>query len=136
MMEQAGQNGPNPNAANMQQHFNNQTLEINPANSIIVNLNHLRKADPKLASLVSKQLLDNVMMVSGIPFDAAKASERSYNVIDKILDAHLQSTDERAGRKLKESASEDIPITEGGESILKKASRDIKNEAGAGRKIT
>lgn len=65
MMEQ--QQGANPEA--MAQQFNNQTLEINPAHPIIVNLNYLRKADAKLASLVSKQLLDNILLQSGIPFD-------------------------------------------------------------------
>lgn len=136
MMEQAGQNLPNP-AANMQQHFNNQTLEINPANSIIVNLNHLRKTDPKLASMVSKQVLNNVMMVSGVPFDPVRSTELSYNILERVLDANLQSAEDRAGRKIKEQApEEEIPITEDGESILKKASRNIKNEAGAGRKIT
>jgi HSP90 family molecular chaperone len=40
MMEQAGnQGGPH----NIESHMNNQTLEINPAHPIIVNLNYLRK---------------------------------------------------------------------------------------------
>jgi HSP90 family molecular chaperone len=46
-----------------------QTLEINPSHPIIVNLNHLRKTNAKLATLVSKQLIDNVMLQSGVPFD-------------------------------------------------------------------
>jgi hypothetical protein len=71
-----------------------------------------------------------------VPFDTQKATERSYTLIEKLLDAHL-SSEERPGRKLKEpsaSSSEDN-ITEDGESILKKASRDIKNEVGGGRKM-
>lgn len=137
MMEQAGQN-PAQSPGGFQQHFNNQTLEINPANSIIVNLNHLRKTDPKLASVLTKQLLDNVMLVSGVPFDTQRATERSYTLIEKVLDAHL-SSEERPRRKLKEESAQGqeatSPLTEDGESILKKASRDIKNEVGGGRKM-
>jgi hypothetical protein len=105
-----------------------------------VNLNQLRKTDPQLASMLTKQLLDNVMLVSGIPFDTVNATERSYNLIEKVLDSHLGS-EERPGRKLKEPAStegsteEAKPFTEDGESVLKKASRDIKNETSGGRKL-
>ena len=105
-----------------------------------MNLNQLRKTDPKLASMLTKQLLDNVMLVSGIPFDTVNATERSYNLIEKVLDSHLGS-EERPGRKLKEPASSEgsteqaTPLTEDGESVLKKASRDIKNETSGGRKL-
>jgi len=98
----------------------------------------LRKTDAKLASVLTKQLLDNVMLVSGVPFDTAKATERSYTLIEKVLDSHLASSEERATRKLKEPAensSEETPLTEDGESVLKKASRDIKNETSGGRKM-
>lgn len=83
MMEQAGGQG-NPEA--MAQQFNNQTLEINPAHPIIVNLNYLRKADPTLASLVTKQLLDNILLQSGVPFDTNKATQRSFTILEKVLD--------------------------------------------------
>ncbi len=79
------------------------------------------------------------MLVSGVPFDTVKATERSYTLIEKVLDSHL-SSEERPGRKLKELAStestnETTPLTEDGESVLKKASRDIKNETSGGRKL-
>jgi len=57
-----------------------------------------------------------------------------------VLDSHLSSED-RPGRKLKEPASTEAsteeakPLTEDGESVLKKASRDIKNETSGGRKL-
>jgi|LauGreDrversion4_2_1035121.scaffolds.fasta_scaffold1250488_1 hypothetical protein len=43
------------------------------------------------------------MLVSGVPFDTVKATERSYNLIEHVLDAHLSTSEEPAGRKLKES---------------------------------
>ena len=93
-----------PNNSQMEQAFKNQTLEINPSHPIIVNLNYLRKNDYSLASLVSKQMLDNVLLQSGVPFDTLKASERSYDMINKILDQNLEGVDpnEQATRKLKE----------------------------------
>ena len=38
-----------------------QTLEINAAHPLIVNLNYLRKVDLYTAAMVSKQLLDNIL---------------------------------------------------------------------------
>ena len=67
MMEQ-GQ-GQVSTQQNPDSQFNNQTLEINAAHPIIVNLNHLRKTDPALASIVCRQMLDNVLLQSGVPFD-------------------------------------------------------------------
>ncbi len=58
MMEQAGGQG----APQGMDQSNNQTLEINPAHPIIVNLNYLRKLNPTLASVVCKQMLDNVLL--------------------------------------------------------------------------
>jgi enterochelin esterase-like enzyme len=59
-----------------------------------------------LASILTKQLLDNVLLQSGIPFETAKATQRSYTVIEKVLDSHLQATEEKATRRLKESSEE------------------------------
>ena len=78
------------------------------------------------------------MLVSGVPFDTQRAIERSYTLIEKVMDAHL-SSEERPGRKLKDDSTQGqeatTPLTEDGESILKKASRDIKNEVSGGRKM-
>ncbi len=100
-----------------------------------MNLNHLRKTDPALASILTKQLLDNIMLVSGVPFDTQKATERTYDLIERVLDAQL-SKEERPGRKVKEEPGNEDPsnttTTSGEESILKKASREMKNEVGGG----
>jgi len=37
-------------------------MEINPGHPIIVNLNYVRKVNPQLASILSKQLLDNILL--------------------------------------------------------------------------
>jgi len=47
----------------------NQTLEINASHPIIVNLNYLRKHDAKLASIVTRSLVDNINLQSGAPSD-------------------------------------------------------------------
>ena len=53
MMEQS-QAGGSGGQKDLEQAFGNQTLEINPAHPIIVNLNQLRKQDVKLGSLVAR----------------------------------------------------------------------------------
>jgi len=63
MMEM--QQGGNPDTSGPKE----QTLEINAAHPLIVNLNYLRKVDMKTAGMVSKQLLDNILIQSGVPFD-------------------------------------------------------------------
>lgn len=127
MMEQAGNQG---GGQGMDQQNKNQTLEINPAHPIIVNLNHLRKKNPTLASIVSKQMLDNVLLQSGIPFDTNAAITRSYSVLEKVLDSHLTGAAEPATRKLKAPQSEITldDTQEDGEPILKKSQRDLKKD--------
>ena len=101
-----------------------------------MNLNHVRKLNPKLASLLSKQLLDNILLQSGVPFETQKATERSYQVIEQVLDSHLNANDDRATRKLKEPTNQtkgSSEAQEDGESILSKTARDLKKDAG--RKI-
>lgn len=105
MMMQMMQQSGGPDQQSPDQSFNNQTLEINPAHPIIVNLNHLRKTNATLASLVSKQMLDNILLSSGIPFDTSKATSRTYSLLEKILDSHLDSTEVRAERKLKSEST-------------------------------
>jgi len=57
------------------------TLELNAAHPIIVNLNQLRKTNKVVATLVAKQLLDNVMVSSGIPFNIHDGTERQYKLL-------------------------------------------------------
>ena len=68
------------------------------------------------------------MLQSGTPFDTVKATERSYTLIERVLDSHLEKSSERANRKIKEesaessssSSQEEKMIENEGESILKR----------------
>ena len=62
------------------------TLELNASHPIIVNLNQLRKQNKAAASLVSKQLLDNVLVQSGVPFNIAEGTSRQYKLISSYLE--------------------------------------------------
>jgi len=73
MMESQGQlNDP----SQLDKLSQDQTLEINAAHPIVVNLNQLRKQNKVAAKLVARQFLDNVLVQSGIPFDMTKGTDR------------------------------------------------------------
>jgi len=63
----------------------NQTLEINAYHPIIVKLNELRKLDSERASHISKQMLDSVLLQSGIPHDLSKSASRNLMILDQYL---------------------------------------------------
>ena len=65
MMEQGGQTG----GMDMSKMAKDNTLELNAAHPMILNLNQVRKVNKDAAGLVARQLLDNVMVQSGIPFN-------------------------------------------------------------------
>lgn len=80
MMEQQGAGGNNQADMNK-----NNTLEINPSHPIIVKLNELRKKDAKRASLIAGQLMDNVLLSTGIPFNLHDSVSRNFNVMNDYL---------------------------------------------------
>lgn len=90
MMEQqgAGQQG------GMDQMNKNNTLEINPNHPIVVKLNELRKKDPKRASQLSKQMMDNVLLTSGIPFNLQESSKRNLDVLNDFLNTVTQNSED------------------------------------------
>lgn len=79
MMEQQG------NPGQMADINKNNTLEINPSHPIIVKLNELRKKDSKRASQVAGQLMDNVMLSSGIPFNITDSAGRNFDILNDYL---------------------------------------------------
>ena len=63
----------------------NNTLEINPKHPIIVKLNELRKVNPKRASQLAHQVMDNVLLSSGIPFNLTDSVKRNFDVLNDYL---------------------------------------------------
>ena len=82
-----------------------QVLELNAAHPIVVNLNQLRKSNRDAAKLVSQQLLDNVMVQSGIPFDLQAGCDRQFDLLGKYLDLAIQ----REGGASRSTTSENEP---------------------------
>lgn len=78
MMEQS-------NPGQMEQMNKNNTLEINPSNPIIIKLNELRKRDPKKASPLAQQLLENLLLQAGIPFNLDESTRRNLDVLNDFL---------------------------------------------------
>jgi HSP90 family molecular chaperone len=77
MMEAQGASG----GMDMNRLAKDNNLELNAAHPIIVNLNQLRKTNKVVATLVANQLLDNVMVQSGIPFNINDGTDRQYKLI-------------------------------------------------------
>lgn len=64
----------------------NQSLEINPNHSLMVKLNRLRKSDSETAGMLLREVFDNIMLQSGIPYDINASTQRSYKVLNMLLD--------------------------------------------------
>jgi hypothetical protein len=67
------------------------TFEINPTNEIIVNINRLRKEDPRLASLSIKQLFDAAVLQSNLPITNRDYVKRTQNILKALLDLKLNN---------------------------------------------
>ena len=66
-------------------------VEINPSNEIITNLNKMRKEDPRLASLIIKNLYDTALLQSNIPVQNKEFTKRSFQIV-KLLMTHKFSS--------------------------------------------
>merc|ERR1711957_118784 len=114
MMEQGQGNAPN--SQQLEQIAREQTLELNAGHPLILNLNKLRKMeDKRLATLIARQMLDNVLAQSGIPYDVREGTERQYAVLEgyvELLTRHEgipaleQQTIELEGDALKQARNE------------------------------
>ena len=96
MMEGSGQM---PGGMDMSRLAKDNTLELNAAHPIVVNLNHLRKTNKEAASLVARQLLDNVMVQSGIPFNMQDGTDRQYKLLNSYLELMVEKDPVQATRK-------------------------------------
>ena len=63
----------------------NNTLEINPSHPIILKLNELRKRDAKKAGQLANQMMDNILLSSGIPFNLQDSTKRNLDVMNDFL---------------------------------------------------
>lgn len=84
-----------------------QSLEINPNHPLITKINQIRKSDTQLASMVLKEMFDNVMLQSGIPYDVQKAAHRSYQVLETLLDYRNGSFEEGEPQVVVEDVEKD-----------------------------
>jgi len=73
------------NPGQIDQMNKNNTLEINPNHPIIVKLNELRKRDQKRASLLTQQMMDNVMLTSSIPYNLHESTKRNLDILNDYL---------------------------------------------------
>lgn len=109
------QGGQTPDAQ-MQAMARDNTLELNAAHPIIVNLNQLRKTNKVQASMVAQGLLDNVMIQSGIPYDMNQGIDRRYQMISQFLEMSTDSQDVQTTRKVE------------AEPVMKQAQKEMKGD--------
>lgn len=88
-----------PGGMDMSRLAKDNTLELNAAHPIVVNLNQLRKSNKEAASLVARQLLDNVMVQSGIPFNMQDGTDRQYKLLNSYLELMVEREPVQAVRK-------------------------------------
>lgn len=77
--------------------------------------------DKKLATLIARQMLDNVLAQSGIPYDVREGTERQYEVLEGYVELltrgegipALEQTIELEGDALKQARKE----TQSGQEI-------------------
>jgi TNF receptor-associated protein 1 len=65
-------------------------VEINPSHEFIVNLNKLRKEDPKIASQTIKQAYDTTLIQSGIPLQNNDFAKRSFSLLKTLINDRLK----------------------------------------------
>ena len=141
MMQMMESHGHSNDPAQMDKITKDQTLEINAAHPIIVNLNQLRKQNRPAAALVARQFLDNVLVSSGIPFDLQAGTDRQFKPISSYLEMSVNQADDGATRATETSEAEvtieDAPEQSGGRrSALKQAQDKLKSSADQGQKVT
>ena len=125
MMQMMEQNGQNIQNQNLDQIAQEQTLELNTSHPMIVNLNTLRKKNKIVASLVCRQLLDNVMVASGIPYNIQEGTDRQYKMLNSYLELALNLDDGPSRKIEKQSAihTEDQGTSHKKESALNQAQK-------------
>lgn len=93
-------------------------VEINPSNEVILNLNSLRKEDPKLASQAVKMLYDTALFQSNIPIQGKDFAKRSFYLLKTLMEFKLHNKGEEK--------SEELPVERMKEEVLKDFKDDVK----------
>ncbi len=76
-------------------------MEINPNHELILNMNLIRKKNPKFASLAARNFLDAVMTQAGIPFPISDTISRSFDLINTAMELKIEANDEPSMPKVK-----------------------------------
>ena len=71
-----------------------QTLEINGSHPIIRAVNTTRTANPELATMVSKQLLDNALISAGLMDDPRTILPNVNELLTQVLAPHMETKSE------------------------------------------
>ncbi|MEO0510209.1 MAG: molecular chaperone HtpG [Verrucomicrobiota bacterium] len=59
-------------------------LQVNPRHALVKNLSGLRESDGELATLISKQILDNARVAAGLLEDPSEMLQRNYEILEKL----------------------------------------------------
>lgn len=59
-------------------------LQVNPRHPLVKNLAGLRESDGELATLISRQLLDNARVAAGLLEDPSAMLQRNYEILEKL----------------------------------------------------
>lgn len=99
------------NADKATQQMKDFSVEINPAHKMVINLNKMRKEDPKIAALAVKQAFDTALFQAGIPIPNMDFTKRSYQILDTLLADRLEQgkkPSEEPVERLKEESLKDF----------------------------
>ncbi|MGB1127505.1 MAG: molecular chaperone HtpG [Opitutales bacterium] len=59
-------------------------LQVNPRHPLVKNLSGLRESDGELATLISRQILDNARVAAGLLEDPSAMLQRNYEILEKL----------------------------------------------------
>jgi molecular chaperone HtpG len=59
-------------------------LQVNPRHPLVKNLVGLRESDGELATLISRQILDNARVAAGLLEDPSAMLQRNYEILEKL----------------------------------------------------
>jgi len=74
-------------------------LKLTPNHPLITKLNQLRKKDAKKASMIAKQMFDNVLCTSSIPYDLQTSTKRNLALMTDYLNIMTSKSDQQMNSK-------------------------------------